>query len=170
MIPMTDPEEATTWPPRYLPEELLTVATTADLIRQETDYQWDGDAGVCLGVAAFLSYLLQDLELDHKLANGIYLDDEGEHTHWWIETTSGWILDGSRGQFSHSDGYRSGVIQRMDPAYRLKASWDPGHSSLDLVEAELRRCFAIPAQALEYLQLCEELWSESQPVSDRTAL
>lgn len=50
----------------------------------------------------------------------------------------------------------------MDPAYRLQASWEPGRSSMELVEAELKRCFGIPAQALEYLDLCEGLWDEAQ--------
>lgn len=159
---MTTSAAAAIWPPRYLPAELLAPATAADLIRQETDYQWDGGEGVCLGVTAFLSYILQELEIDHKLANGIYTDDQGEHPHWWIETTSGWILDGSRGQFAHEAGYRSGVVQKMDPAYRLKASWAPGHSSMELVEAELKRCFGFPEQALEYLDLCEDLWGEAQ--------
>lgn len=159
---MTTSTDAAAWPPRYLPSELIVPATAADLIRQETDYSWDGGEGVCLGVTAFLSYILQDLEIDHKLANGIYLDDEGEHAHWWIETASGWILDGSRGQFSHSDGYRSGVVQKMDSAYKLQTSWAPGHSSMELVEAELKRCFGIPEQALEYLDLCEDLWREAQ--------
>lgn len=159
---MTIPAAAESWPPRYLPAELFAPATAADLIRHETDYLWDGGEGVCLGVTAFLSYILQDLEIDHKLANGIYTDDEGEHPHWWIETSSGWILDGSRGQFSHSDGYRSGVVQKTDSAYRLKTSWNPGHSSMELVEAELKRCFGIPEEAMEYLYLCEDLWDEAQ--------
>ena len=159
---MNAPADAEVWPPRYLPAELHSVATAADLIRQETDYGWDGGAGVCLGVSAFLSYILQDLEIDHKLANGIYVADQGEHPHWWIETASGWILDGSRGQFDHGDDYRSGVVSKMDSSYRLKASWAPGHSDMDLVEAELKRCFAMPGEALEYLDLCEDSWREAQ--------
>ena len=150
------------WPPRYLPRELRSVATAADLIRQETDFQWEGGEGVCLGVSAYLSYILSELEIDHKLANGVYRDDRGEHPHWWIETTSGWILDGSRGQFDHGESYRSGVVQRMDSAYSLRASWSPGHSSMALVEAELKRCFGDPSEALAYLDLCEDLWLEAQ--------
>lgn len=158
---MDDPT-AEEWPPRYLPRELHAVATAADLIRQETDYGWDGGAGVCLGVSGFISYILQDLDISHSLANGVYRDDLGEHPHWWIETTSGWILDGSRGQFSHSDGYRPGVIQKMDSAYVLRDSWAPGHSDMKLVEAELKRCFGDPAEAYGYLGLCETLWREAQ--------
>src|ERR1041384_4651151 len=105
---MTHSAQAAQWPPRYLPRELHTVATAADLIRQETDAQWAGGKGVCLGVTGFLSYILLELEIDHKLANGLYEDAEGKHPHWWIETASGWILDGSRGQFAHGD-YIPGV-------------------------------------------------------------
>lgn len=157
------------WPPRYLPRELFAAATAADLIRQETDYGWDGGEGVCLGVSSFLSYALFDEEIPHILANGVYRDDEGEHPHWWIETSSGWILDGSRGQFTHSAEYRPAVVQRTDPAYSRRQSWDPGHSSLALVEAELKRCFGNPADAMVYLGLCEDLLQEAQQISDTLA-
>lgn len=162
MTDRTPTAEQELWPPAHLPRELHAVATAADLIRHETDYYWDGGAGVCLGVSAFLSYILLDLEIGHSLANGVYRDEQGEHAHWWIETTSGWILDGSRGQFDHGEGYRPGVVQRMDPAYSLRSSMEPGHGDLALVEAELRRCFGDPAEAYEYLDLCEALWSEAQ--------
>lgn len=149
--------------PRYLPPELRAVATAAELIRRGTDEQWDGGKGVCLGVSAFLSYLLTDQELDHSLANGVYRDSEGEHPHWWIVTASGWILDGSRGQFLEADGARrSTVSSRVDRAYSLRASWEPGHVSMALVEAEIDRCFGAPSQALEYLELCEFAWEEAR--------
>lgn len=162
-IPLSD--GVSSWPPAYLPKELSAVAMAADLIRHETDFQWGGGEGVCLGVSGFLSYLLLELDIDHKLVNGVYRDEQGEHPHWWIETTSGWILDGSRGQFDHGESYRPGVIQRTDTAYSLRASWNPGHGSLALVEAELKRCFGDSAEAEEYLSLCESIWAESQELS-----
>jgi len=150
------------WPPANLPVELYTLATAADLIRHETDYQWQGGAGVCAGVSAYLSYILQNLNIDHSLANGVYTDDQGEHPHWWVETNSGWIIDGSRGQFDHGDDYRSGIVGRFDRAYSRRASWEPTHTSIGLVEAELKQAFGNPDEALVYLDLCEGLWAEAQ--------
>lgn len=158
---------ATAWPPAHLPAELHGIATAADLIRQETDLQWNGGAGVCLGVSAFVSYLLEDLEIDHRLVNGIYTDSHGEHPHWWIETNSGWILDGSRGQFDHGDTYHSGVIGRFDQSYSLRRSWEPGHGTMELVEAEMLRCFSDSSEAYEYLDLCENTWFEVEDMIHR---
>lgn len=151
------------WPPSYLPAELLTIATTADLIRHENDRLYDGAEGVCLGVSGFISMLLLEADIPHKLANGFYTDGNGENKpHWWIETPSGWILDASRGQFHHTDGlWRSSVTQRTDTAYKLRASWDPGHSSLDLVVNELKDCFTDPYEAEYYLDICLEIQEES---------
>lgn len=151
---------ADVWPPAHLPAELLAMATVADLIRHETDDHYAGGAGVCLGVSAYMSYLLEEFAIDHRLANGIYTDEQGEHPHWWIETSSGWILDASRGQFDHGDEYHSGVVGRFDRAYSLRTSWEPGHGTIDLVEAELRRSFGDAAEAADYLDLCEELWEQ----------
>jgi len=158
---------ADVWPPAHLPAELNSIATAADLIRQETDLQWDGGAGVCIGVSAYLSYLLQELDIDHRLANGIYTDDQGEHPHWWIETTSGWIIDASRGQFDHGEEYRSGVVGRFDRSYSLRKPWEPNHTTMELVEAELKRCFGNPDEALVYLDLCEDLWAEAEDMERR---
>jgi len=155
------------WPPAHLPAELNAIATAADIIRQETDLQWNGGAGVCLGVSAYVSYLLEELDIDHKLANGIYTDEYGEHPHWWIETSSGWIIDASRGQFDHGDEYRSGVVGRFDRAYSLRASWEPGHATMELVEAEILRCFSDVGEAYDYLDLCENTWSEVEDMVAR---
>ncbi len=144
--------------PRYLPAELRTAARATQLLRQLNDLELGGGAGVCLGVSGFLSYSLLEEEIGHRLANGIYRDSDGEHPHWWIETDSGWILDASRGQFDlDGDGLPS-VVTRMDRSYSLRDSWDPGHSSSELIEAELNRSFADPLEARDYLQRCFELW------------
>ena len=156
-------ETAEQWPPSDLPKELHTIATTADLIRHENDQLYDGAAGICLGVSAFISNLLIEAKIPHKLANGYYTDTNGEEkAHWWIETASGWLLDASRGQFNQEDDrWHASVTQRTDPSYRVHDFWDPGHVTRDLVALQIKGCFGDPAEAEIYLIRCLDMHDEA---------
>lgn len=145
-------ESAETWPPIGLPKKLFTVASTSDLIRHYNDEVFLGGAGVCLGSSAFVSNRLIEAGIPHKLVRGEYTDATGEaKAHWWVESGS-WILDSSRGQFEEKE-YRSGVIRAGHPSYSKSEEFEPGHTSEALVIAELKRCFANPAEADYYYDM-----------------
>lgn len=143
-------ESGQVWPPTGLPKKLTVIASTADLIRHYNDDIYDGGEGVCLGASAFVSYQLIQKDIPHKLVRGEYTDKNGaQKDHWWIES-SNWIIDASRGQFAE-EAYKSGVVRANHEQYTTIEAFDPGHKSIELVEAELQRCFSDPAEANHYL-------------------
>lgn len=152
------------WPPVGLPKKLHQTATFADLLRHENDALYEGAEGICLGASAMVSYDLIERDIPHKLVHGEYLV-EGEakpRPHWWVET-SGWIIDPSRGQFPH-DEYRSGVTRIGSPTYRKIEAWTPGHKSLELVRAEIGRCFSDQYEAQAYFDRALEIMDESKSI------
>lgn len=142
-------ESGLVWPPAGLPKKLNVVASTADFIRHFNDDYFDGGEGVCLGASAFVSHQLIKDGVPHKLVRGEYTDRTGEKkAHWWVES-SNWIIDASRGQFEE-DAYKSGVVKANNPSYSILDTFDPGHKTPELVQAELRRCFSDPREADSY--------------------
>ncbi len=159
-------ESGQVWPPPGLPKRLAATATTADLIRHHNDTFYDGGAGVCLGASAFISHDLLTKAIPHKLVRGEYITAAGiKEAHWWAESR-GWIIDASRGQFE-DETYRSGVIRAGAASYSKSEEFDPGHSSRDLVEAEMKRCFGDPYEAVEYLEIIEGIQFESEGYFDK---
>lgn len=166
-----DESLAEVWPPRNLPVELHAVATAVDLIRHEHDFQLGGGAGVCRGVSSFVSHLLSELEIDHNLVTGSYRDSFGLHPHWWVETSSGWILDASRGQFDQQDKhYRPSVTLRSDESYTRPHYRAPFTEGLDAVLVEMKYGFTFEDVAGEFLNLYEEVWEEAQRMIENTSL
>lgn len=155
------PEESgLVWPPVGLPKKLHKAANFADVARHYNDDYYDGGAGVCLGVSAFLSRKLVEAGIPHKLVRGEYTDTTGEaKAHWWIEANN-WVIDASRGQFEEKT-YRSGVLRSGHPSYRATEAFEPGHTSQELVVAELKRCFIEPAEAEAYHDVLLSLEEET---------
>jgi hypothetical protein len=154
-------ESGQVWPPAGLPKKLNVIASTSDLIRHYNDDIYEGGEGVCLGASAYISYKLIEQEVPHKLVRGEYTDKTGENkAHWWVET-SGWIIDASRGQFEE-DTYKSGVIRAGHSSYKTLNTFDPGHKSRELVQAELNRCFEDSREAAMYFDEIEGLDEESR--------
>lgn len=152
------------WPPMGLPKAYHTIAGSTDLIRHYNDSEYGGAEGICLGVSAFISYQMIQEGIPHKLVRGVYLTEAGEEKdHWWIESR-GWILDASRGQFQDSR-YRSGVIKSRKENYRKLEEFDPGHTTLDLVEKEINDCFGDPAEANYYLGTIGGLHEEAKELN-----
>lgn len=144
-------ESGQVWPPYGLPKKLIPAAASANLIRHFNDSYYGGGEGVCLGTSAFISSKLSERDIPHKLIRGEYTDKDGEKKdHWWVES-SGWIIDPSRGQFEE-DSYKSGVIKSTNPQYSTITAFEPGHKSIQLVNAELKRCFNDPGEAYGYLE------------------
>jgi len=157
-------ESGQVWPPPGLPKKLVATATTSDLIRHYNDDFYGGGAGVCLGASAFISYDLLENNIPHKLVRGEYTTQNGvNEAHWWVES-NGWIIDASRGQFD-DDTYRSGVVRTGSLNYTKLSEFDPGHSSRELVQEELKRCFGDPSEAELYLETIEDIQEESKGYS-----
>lgn len=149
------------WPPPGLPKTYHVIATSADLIRHHNDEEYGGAEGVCLGVPSFISHQMIEKGIVHKLVRGVYLTEAGEEkAHWWVESR-GWIFDASRGQFEESC-YRSGVIKTRRENYRKLEEFEPGHSTLELVEEELKGCFGDPHEASYYLSTIEGIHAEAE--------
>jgi hypothetical protein len=154
------------WPPPGLPKSYHVIAGSADLIRHYNDSEYGGAEGVCLGVSSFISYQMLQNKIPHKLVRGVYLTEAGEEkAHWWIESR-GWIFDASRGQFEESR-YRSGVIKTRRENYRKHEEFEPGHATLELVEAELKGCFGDAAEASYYLATISDLHEEAKVLADK---
>lgn len=153
-------EEALTWPPMGLPKKLHEAATAADLIRHFNDSHFDGGAGSCLAASAFVSNRMLNSGVPHKLVRGSYIDENGDkHAHWWLQA-SGWIIDPSRGQF-HEERYRSGVVRANKSSYSTELEYEPGHTTDQLVEAEVKRSFGDENEAEWYLGQLQELHDEA---------
>lgn len=150
------------WPPTGLPKKLHETATFADLLRHYHDVEYDGAQGICLGASAIVSYDLIQRGVPHMLVRGEYsVPGEPEpRDHWWVEA-SGWILDASRGQFPHED-YRSGVARLGSPHYRKLSEWPGAHSDLQIVAAEVDRCFGDRREARAYLSNALDILAEAK--------
>lgn len=155
-------ESGATWPPIGLPKKLHAIATGADLLRHYNDSDYDGGEGVCLGASALVSYKLAEKGIPHKLVHGTYHvpHEEEARAHWWVES-SGWIIDASRGQFPEKE-YHSSVVRNASDRYEKTDEWDHGHKTLELVSAELKRCFADPYEAEFYLDNALQIFEESE--------
>lgn len=155
------------WPPVGLPKSYHVIAGSADLIRHYNDSEYGGAEGVCLGVSSFISFQMIERGIPHKLVRGVYLTEAGEEkAHWWVESR-GWIFDASRGQFEESR-YRSGVIKFRKENYRKLEEFDPGHSTLELVEKELEGCFGDADEARHYLDTISEIHDEADRLVDKS--
>lgn len=144
------------WLPTGLADDLVEIGFTADLIRAELYWFWDGGAGACLPVSGFLSFLAFQNGIDQRgrLVRGEF---DGK-SHWWVRFDE-YIFDASISQFNSTD---IAVQDGSDGRYVELESWPFGHTTYELVQAETRRAFTNDAFADEFVVWLFELHDQAK--------